>query len=83
MQPLYAVLKYSTATQYPISLIMINVCIRVFHTGGMGEGDGVPSLAENLIMPLLQEKSLPNQIFIPPAPKVHPPQLNNSFYVIT
>ena len=50
---------------------------------GMGEGDGVPPLAENFLTPLLQEKSLPNQIFIPLAPKVHPPQLNNSFHVIT
>ena len=63
---------------------MINVCpcIRVFPTEGMGEGDGIPPPTQNMLIPYLQEKSLPNQIFIPPSPKVHPPKLNNSFHVL-
>ena len=36
------------------SMTMINLspCIKDFRTGGIGEGDGVPPPAENLLMPL-------------------------------
>ena len=42
-----------------------------------------PWPAKNLLIPLLQEKALQNQIFILLPAKVHPPQLNNSFHVVT
>ena len=83
MQPLYSVLKLSTATQYTL-LTMMNVwtCISVFPTGVMGERWGPPPPAEHFLIPLFQQISLPNQIFISPLPKVHPSKLNNTSHVI-
>ena len=49
----------------------------------MGERCRPPWLAENLLIPLLQEKSLQNQIFILPPAKVYLPELKNSFHVVT
>ena len=64
-------------------MTMINVCTRitVFPNGWMGERCRPPWLAENLLIPLLQEKSLQNQIFILPPAKVYLPELKNSFHV--